>query len=375
MILGALLDAGVTQEKLQEQLSLLHLEGFDLKTRRVMKNGLSATQAEVIVADPVPERRLPDLIEIIHTSELTPPVKEQAVAIFQRLGQVEAHIHGISLEQVHLHELGGLDTIVDVVGALAGLQLAGVEQVQVSALPLGRGFIKSSHGPLPLPAPATVALLDGVPVTGSDLEVELVTPTGAAILTSLATSFGPIPAMTFKAVGYGAGRRDLPIPNVLRILLGESAAPEAAIIETLAMLETNIDDLNPEVYEYVMAQLFDAGALDVFLSPIQMKKNRPAVLLRVLCKTNQADALSAILFSETSTLGIRKQLIERHCLPRTIQSVSTLYGPVRIKIAQWGQGKRKIAPEYEDCKKIAALKKVPLWEVYQAAIQAAQEIF
>ncbi|MGE5222578.1 MAG: LarC family nickel insertion protein, partial [Omnitrophica WOR_2 bacterium] len=270
--------------------------------------------------------------------------------------------------------LGGLDTIVDVAGALAGLQFLEVEQVQVSALPLGRGFIQSAHGRLPLPAPATVALLHGAPVTGTDLEVELVAPTGAAILTSLAQSFGPIPAMTLKAVGYGAGRRDLPIPNVLRILLGEIAAPDAGIVETLSMLETNIDDLNPEVYEYVMAQLFDAGALDVFLSPIQMKKNRPAVLLRVLCKPGHADALSAVLFSETSTLGIRKQLVERQCLPRSIRSVDTPYGSVRVKIAEWGQGQRKMAPEYEDCKKIAALKKVPLWEVYQSAVLAARGI-
>ncbi|MGE5222027.1 MAG: LarC family nickel insertion protein, partial [Omnitrophica WOR_2 bacterium] len=208
MILGALLDAGIPLQKLQEQLSLLRLEGFELKTRRVMKNGLSATQAEVIVADHVPERHLPELVEIIQASELASSIKEQAVAIFQRLGQVEANIHGISLEQVHLHELGGLDTIVDVAGALAGLHLMEVEQVQVSALPLGRGFIQSAHGRLPLPAPATVALLHGAPVTGTDLEVELVTPTGAAILTSLAQSFGPIPAMTLKVVGYGAGRRD-----------------------------------------------------------------------------------------------------------------------------------------------------------------------
>jgi uncharacterized protein (TIGR00299 family) protein len=273
---------------------------------------------------------------------------------------------------VHLHELGGLDTIVDVVGVLLGVEALGLEQVVVSPLPLGRGFVRGAHGLIPLPAPATVALLKGAPVVGSDIDQELVTPTGAALLTGLASSFGPIPAMTVEAVGYGAGGRDLPIPNVLRVLVGQQAAAGSATVETLTMLETNIDDMNPEIFDYVMARLFQAGALDVFLAPIQMKKNRPATLLRVLGRPEQAEAFMAILFTETSTLGVRQQTVQRHCLARSSQTVQTAYGPVRVKVATWGQGQMKAAPEYEDCRRLAQASQVSLREVYVAAAQAVE---
>ncbi len=369
MILGALLDAGLPEATLHEQLARLQLPGFELHRRRVNKNGFTATKVDVIVADDAPARHLPDIEAVVAGSDLAPAIKQQAIDIFRRLGQVEANIHGISLEQVHLHELGGLDTIVDVVGTLVGLAGLGVERVVVSPLPLGRGFIRGAHGQIPLPAPATVALLQDAPIVGRDLDVESVTPTGAALLTSLAESFGPIPAMTLSAVGYGAGGRDLPIPNLLRLLLGEASMPAAqAVVETLALLESNIDDLNPEFYDYVLARCFEAGALDVFLSPIQMKKNRPATLLRVLCRPSQADALRAILFSETSTLGVRQQWVERHCLARSIETVETAYGPVRVKVARWGQDQAKAAPEYEDCRRLAEAHGVPLRDVYQAAL-------
>ena len=211
-------------------------------------------------------------------------------------------------------------------------------------------------------------------MVGVDLEVELVTPTGAALLSSLTTAFGPIPPMTLAAVGYGAGGRDLPIPNVLRLLVGERATSNQAIAETLTLLETNVDDLNPEIYDYVMARLFDAGALDVFLSPIQMKKNRPATLLRVLCQPSDADALMAILFAETSTLGVRQQVVNRHCLARTTHTVRTPYGSVRVKVAYWGDGRVKAAPEYEDCRRLAEASGAPLREVYRAAEGAAKAL-
>jgi uncharacterized protein (TIGR00299 family) protein len=329
----------------------------------------------------VPARHLPEIEAIITESSLSPAIKERAVAIFRRLGEVEASIHATSLDQVHLHELGGVDTIVDVVGALVGLGALGIERVYVSPLPMGRGFVGGAHGSIPLPAPATLALLaqgspsgEGIPLVGVDLEVELVTPTGAALLSSLATAFGPIPPMTLAAVGYGAGGRDLPIPNVLRLLVGERATPNEAIAETLTLLETNVDDLNPEIYDYVMARLFDAGALDVFLSPIQMKKNRPATLLRVLCQPGDADALMAILFAETSTLGVRRQSVTRHCLTRTTHTVETPYGPVRVKVAYWGEGQVKAAPEYDDCRRLAEASGVPLREVYRAADAAAKAL-
>jgi len=375
MILGALLDAGLPEATLREGLAALGLDDFDLHTRRVVKNGFSATKVDVLVADDVPARHLPDIEAIITRSDLSAAIKEQALAIFRRLGEVEANIHATTLDRVHLHELGGVDTIVDVVGVLVGLEALGVERVYVSPLPMGRGFVQGAHGPIPLPALATLALLQGVPLVGSDLEVELVTPTGAALLSSLATAFGPMPPMTLEAVGYGAGGRDLPIPNLLRLLVGDGATPGQAITETLAMLETNIDDLNPEIYDYVMARLFDAGALDVFLSPIHMKKNRPATLLRVLCRPDDADALMSILFAETSTLGVRQQWATRHCLARTTHLVETPYGPVRVKVAELGEGRVKAAPEYEDCRRLAAASGAPLREVYRAAEAAAGELF
>ena len=373
MILGALLDAGLAQTALRERLAALRLDDFDLHCERVVKNGFSATKVDVLVASDVPERHLADIERIVVGSDLLPAIKERAMAIFRRLCGVEAGIHGTTLDKVHLHELGGVDTIVDVVGALVGLDEMGIERIYASPLPLGRGFTHCAHGRIPLPAPATVALLEGVPVVGSELEMELVTPTGAVLLSSLAEAFGPIPAMTLMAVGYGAGGRDLPIPNVLRLFVGECASPGDAVTETLVVLETNVDDLNPEIYDYAMDRLFEAGALDVFLSPIQMKKNRPATLLRVLCRQGDAGALKDILFSETSTLGIRQQMVTRHALRRSVHTVETPYGAVRVKVAHWAEGKTKASPEYKDCRRLAELHGVPLREVYRAAERAADQ--
>jgi len=372
MILGAMLDAGLAETTLRERLAALRLIDFDLRCQRVQKSGFSAVKVDVRVADTVPERHLSEIEHIVEGSDLSQDVKERAIAIFRRLGQAEANIHGTTVEEVHLHELGGVDTIIDVVGTLVGLDALGIERVYASPLPLGRGFVRGAHGQIPLPAPATVAVLEGVPVVGSELEVELVTPTGAVLLASLAEAFGPIPAMTLRAVGYGAGGRDLPIPNVLRLLVGEGESPGDIVTGTLAMLETNIDDLNPEIYDYVMARLFGAGALDVFLSSIQMKKNRPATLLHVLCQPGDAAGLTAILFAETSTLGVRQHTVLRHALARSIHSVETSYGTVRVKVARWAEGQVKVAAEYEDCRRLAELHGLPLREVYRTAEREAE---
>lgn len=388
MILGALLDAGLPEATLRERLAALRLRDFDLKVTRVVKNGFGATKVDVMVADDVPARHLADIEAIVKASDLDAAIQDRAIGILRRIGQVEADIHGVTLEHVHLHELGGVDTIVDVVGALVSLDALGIERVAASPLPMGRGFVRGAHGQIPLPAPATLGLLKarldqgqkGVPITGSDLDMELVTPTGAALLSSLAAEFGPIPAMTLEAVGYGAGGRDLPIPNVLRVLLGDSPQkpgfcekPGFSDVEMLAILETNIDDLNPELYDYVMARLFEAGALDVFLSPIQMKKNRPATLLRVLCRPDDSEAMANILFVETSTLGVRQHLVTRRCLPRSIRPVETPYGTVRVKFAKVGD-ERKAAPEYEDCRRLAQSSGAPLHQVYHAAERAAEKL-
>ncbi len=371
MILGALIDAGLTENTLQAGLAALLLDDYKLDFHRVNKNGFSASKVDVIVRDKVPERHLSDIEAIITQSELSTHIQQKAIAIFRRLGTVEAGIHGSSLEHVHLHELGGVDTIVDVVGALIGLEALGIENIFSSPVPLGRGFVKGSHGQIPLPAPATVALLKGVPIVGSQLMVETVTPTGAVILTSLASGFGPIPEMNLRSIGYGAGGRDLPIPNVLRVLIGEQNKPLGCKVETLIMLETNIDDLNPEIYAYVMEKLFAEGALDVFMAPIQMKKNRPATQFSVLCREKDAAKIREILFMETSTLGIRETTIRRHSLERNTQKVETPWGEVNIKIAHLPNGELKVAPEYEDCRRLAQQHDIALMNVYNSIIKAA----
>jgi uncharacterized protein (TIGR00299 family) protein len=375
MILGALLDAGLAEDELRQALMALDLPGFELKSYFVEKNGLRATKVDILVQDETTQRSLAQILDLLASSRLPEAIRTQAGAICRRLGEVEARIHNLPVESVHLHELGGLDTIVDIVGALIGLSLLRIERVYASPLPMGRGFTQSAHGPLPLPAPATLALLAGVPIQGSELEFELVTPTGAAILSSLTNRFGPIPPITLLSTGYGAGGRDLPIPNVLRLLVGELAEPTiAAVTETLALLETNLDDMNPQLYEHVIDRLFQEGALDVFLQPVQMKKNRPATLVAVLCPLPAADRLSAILFSETSTLGVRKQLVERQSLRRVVQAVETAFGSVRVKFAIVGSDQIKFAPEYQDCRELATRHGVPLREVSRAAERLAEQI-
>ncbi len=373
MILGALIDAGLPEDQLRQRLSALNIDDFDLSVRRVDKNGFSATKVDVLIADDVPSRHMRDIVEIIAKSDLEEGVKEQAIAIFNRMGEVEAHIHGTTIDKVHLHELSGVDTIVDVVGALVGLDELGIDKVYASPVPLGRGLAQGAHGTFPIPAPATLGLLAGVPVIGRDIDKELVTPTGAALLTHLAVEFGPLPAMTLQSVGYGAGGRDLSLPNVLRLLIGEQS-DEGAKTETLVMLAANIDDMNPEFYDFVMGKLFETGALDVFLTAIQMKKNRPGTKISVLCKPQDSPHLQDILYSETSTLGIRLCEVQRTSLSRTSQTVETDFGPVKIKIAVLPNGRKKAAPEYEDCRRLAEKYSVPIRQIYQLALTASEPL-
>jgi uncharacterized protein (TIGR00299 family) protein len=370
MLLGALLDAGLPLEILQEKLAELNLGiEFDLKAYKLNKNGFSATKLDVIVHETQHGRHLAEIEAILHQSSLADHIQAKAIGIFRRLAGVEAGIHGQPVEHVHLHELGGVDTMVDVVGTLVGLEELGVERVYASPLPLGRGFVKGAHGQIPLPAPATIALLKDVPVRGSEIEMELVTPTGAVLLSTLCVAFGPIPAMTLTGQGYGAGGGYLPIPNILRLLLGQQPdADQGTGIESLVLLETNVDDNTAEINGYAMDKLFAAGALDVFFTPIQMKKNRPAALISVLCRPVDTEALETILFRETSTLGVRRQPVERRCLERTSEIVDTPYGPVRVKVARLPDGSFKRAPEYEDCKQAAQAHNVPLRMVYEASL-------
>ena len=369
MLLGALLEAGASLEVVRSTIDRLRLPECEVLAERVMKGALSALQVTVKTPRQETPRHYAELKAVIDNADLPDAIKIKALAILQRIGEVEAGIHREPLESIHLHELGGDDTLIDLVGTLLALANLNIDRVHVSTLPLARGWTKSQHGPLPLPAPATLALLKDAPVHYVEgVEAELVTPTGAALLTSLADRYDGFPAMTLRSIGVGAGRRDLSFPNVLRVLIGE-AADDGLIVETLSLLETNIDDLNPQVYEHTMQRLFEAGALDVTLTPIHMKKNRPAVTLSVLGQAAQAPALLKIILSETTTLGVRQQTIERVSLPRSIETVNTPYGSIRVKIARWNDVER-IVPEYEDCRHAAEEHHLPLLTVIEAARRA-----
>jgi uncharacterized protein (TIGR00299 family) protein len=366
MLLSALADVGVPHEVLQGVVTSLKLPGCDLHFERVMKGPLAATQVTVVTPQQEEHRHLSHLLDIVRQSDLPESVRAKTETALYRMAEVEAGIHNEPVEHVHLHEVGGDDTLIDIAGALVGLDWLGVGRVVVSPLPLGRGFTRSAHGQLPLPAPATLALLTGVPVRYVEVESELVTPTGAVILTTVADRFGGFPPLTLLKIGIGAGRRDLPFPNVIRLWLGETASVEGLTIEPLNILETNIDDMNPQIYAHVMERLFTAGALDVTLTPQQMKKNRPAVLLSVLCRPELDETLMHILFEETTTLGVRRQTVERICLPRSFDTIETPYGLIHIKVACW-DGIEHRMPEYEDCRKAAEKYNVPLADVMQAA--------
>ncbi len=373
MILGALIDAGVPAEKLSEMLAGLKLDEFELNVTPIEKNGFQATKVDIQVGEQPPERHLKEILEVIRNSSLPISIQNRAIRIFQKIASVEAGIHNKPVDHIHLHELGGTDTIVDVTGALLALDFLGVSHIYASPIPLGSGFIKGAHGQIPLPAPATLGLLKGLPVRKTEIKAELITPTGAALLADLVEDFSPPPEMKIEAVGYGAGTRDLPIPNLLRVMIGETAETGNQSREQLILLESNLDDLNPEIYPYVMESLFNAGALDVCLVPVQMKKNRPGTQIQVLVEVQKAEDMRDILFRETSTLGIRQTQVDRFSLPRNIQEVSTSFGIVRIKVAGEGTKFQKASPEYEDCQKLARENDIPIQQVYQEAVKAYYE--
>lgn len=373
MILGALVDAGLPLEVLRETVTLLGLaQEVEIAAWPARKGALTGTKVDVTCRTDrrAHHRHLEDILSLIHEAALPPTVQEKAAIVFHRLAEAEAQVHGIPIEEVHFHEVGALDAIVDIVGTVAGLHALGVTRVVASPVPLSRGVVNSAHGRLPVPAPATVALLIGKPVRGLDLDVETVTPTGAALLTTLADEFGPIPAMTLQHVGYGAGTFDFPMPNMLRVLLGTPiSAPAGLHRETLTLLSTNVDDMPGEWFGPLFEQLLEAGALDVWLTPIQMKKNRPAVMISVLAEPSVAPTLRSSLLRETTTLGVREETVTRWCLPREVRTVRTPWGEVRVKVASMPGGGEKISPEFEDCRRLAQANRVPLREVFLAALR------
>jgi len=366
--LGALLDAGVPLGELERGLSLLPVKGYKLKAGKVTRAGISATKVDVVlkrsaVSGQRSANKWKDVEKIIKTSKLPKKIKDNGLHIFKRLFEAEAREHGGSYDTIHLHELGAVDCMVDIFGTLIGLDILGINKIYSSPLNLGSGTIKTEHGIIPVPAPATVELLKGIPVYSSDIKFELTTPTGAVLISSLASGFGPLPEMNILKTGCGAGSKDFrDRPNILRLFFGEEIKMKKAD-DGISVIETNIDDMNPEVYEYVMEMLFKAGALDVFLTQIIMKKGRPAVKLTVLSEGAKKDEMISIILKETTSIGLRFYNAGRKVLQREIRSVETKYGVVRVKESRLGDEIVKVSPEYEDCKKIAKKFGVPLLEV------------
>ena len=373
MTVGALLALGVPLDSIKQQLALLPLSGYTISIATRHVHGIGATKFNVqVAAHGHAHRPFRDIRSMLEHSQLDAGAQRLALAIFARLADAEARVHGVAPDDVEFHEVGAVDSIVDIVGTAVGVTTLGVEATYVSPLPLGSGIVQSQHGPLPVPAPATVELLRGFPTRPGDGDGELVTPTGAAIVAALAT-VGPVPEIRIDSVGYGSGERKLTDrPNILRLVLGERV--NAPGHEDLLVIETNIDDLNPELYDHVMERLLGAGARDVYLAPVHMKKNRPGIVLSVLCHENDREQLSTMMLNETSAIGVRYYPVRRRILARSIKEVSTAYGSVRIKVAMAPDGHENIAPEYDDCKRIATEKGVPIKRVYQAALAAAVQL-
>ena len=397
MILGALIDAGLSPQKLRKSLSCLPVKGYKLRVKKVKRAGLLATKVEVKITQnkehPPKNRRASrtqnpdirkwtDIKKIIKASSLSNDIKQKGLEIFKRLFEAEAKVHGGKLDTIHLHELGAVDCIVDIFGTLIGLDLLGVKQVYSSPVNLGSGTVKTEHGILPVPAPATAELMKNVPVYSSDISFELTTPTGAVLVTSLTDNFGSMPEFQICRLGIGAGSGELKMqPNVLRVFIGQktdhrtqnppsppfSKGGKGGINNCVTVIETNIDDMNPQIYEYVMEKLFKAGALDVFLTQVIMKKSRPGIKLTVLCGNDKKEDLMKILLRETTSIGLRFYEVQRKKLHRQIKQVSTKFGPVKVKISQIGDGVFRVNPEYEDCRKIAKKFKIPLVEIIKLA--------
>ena len=358
MLVGALAGAGASTERIVEGLSSLQT-GAEFQFEKTMRCGVGATKFRVNAVETKTHRHLPHILSMIQAAELPQRVKTNAAAVFQRLGEAEAAVHQVPLEKVHFHEVGAVDSIADIVGACLGFELLGVEDIHCSAVNVGSGTVKTEHGVLPVPAPATAALLAGKPVYARGPELELTTPTGAAVAVVLASRFGVLPPMLIDAIGYGAGDRDFAEhANVLRVIVGESSGASEAT--TVAVIEANLDDLSPQVLGYAMEQLLEAGALDVSFSPVFMKKNRPGTLLRVIARPEDQEKLAGIVFAETSSLGVRIFAAERRVQARLVVEVETPHGPVRFKVS--GNG-GTYAPEYEDCRKLAIQAGVPLKQV------------
>jgi uncharacterized protein (TIGR00299 family) protein len=389
MLLGALLGAGWPEAELRDVMARLGVPAR-IAVSRTERRGVPAVRVEVQEPDPPSARPYPRLADILAASRLDEEVRSAAADVLRRLAEAEAEVHGVPLESVHLHEIGGVDTLVDVAGVLAGVRGLGLDRLAASPVNLGRGWVRIRHGTVPVPAPATAALLSGMPVYAGEDDGELLTPTGAALLSRLVSSWGPLPLMRLSRIGTGAGQADPPRANVLRLFIGDALEPLGAQSERegaaptgptapettrLVMLETSIDDMNPQLYPHVSSRLFDAGALDVTIVPALMKKGRPGHLVRVLAAPDRARALTGILLAETTTIGVRAYEVTRSAISRRIAEVETEFGPVPVKVAGDADGLLNVSPEFDACRALAERHRVPVKRVLAAAQQAAAVLF
>jgi pyridinium-3,5-bisthiocarboxylic acid mononucleotide nickel chelatase len=376
MILGSLIDAGVPLDEVRRALGTLAIEPDVVWTERVNRAGVTATKFCVKGEDggghAHPHRHLSGIYKLIDGSALTGAGKTRAKELFERLGRAEADIHGTTLEKVHLHEVGALDSIIDIVGAVFALEYLGVHAIVSSPLNVGSGMVRAAHGLYPVPAPATLRLLEGAPIYSGQQQAELVTPTGALLVSAYAQEYGPVPSMRVRKIGYGAGTRDFKdTPNVLRVLLGESDdAGTATQVHTVVVMECEIDDMNPQIFGVLMERLLAAGALDVFYTPVQMKKNRPGTLLTVIAPPDRRERLTSIVFTESTTIGLRYREMKRECLDRETVIVDTPVGSIRFKVARRGGEILNASPEFDDCVRIATERGVPLKDIQAIAVKA-----
>ncbi len=379
MILGALIDAGFSQEKLNEELKKLSVDNYEFDSKKVIRSAITGTKFDVSIKEDIKHdehhkrRTLKDVSRLINKSSLSENVKRDSIRIFGNLANAEAKVHNTLPEEVHFHEVGAIDSIVDIVGAVIAFDSLKIENIFFSPIRTGTGFVKCQHGQFPIPVPATVELLKGHHVTGTNIQHELTTPTGAAILTTLGVNVEMCPEITLQQVGYGAGSHEIPqIPNLLRVMIGETIT--VCEHDEVWMLETNIDDMPGEHFGYLLEKILDAGALDGFLTPVQMKKSRPGTLISILVDDEYLSKVERIIFEQSTTFGIRKYKVNRKKLNRKFVDVKTEYGMIKVKIGVLNGCIKNITPEHEDCREIADAKELPLKLVYNAAINAAQLI-
>jgi pyridinium-3,5-bisthiocarboxylic acid mononucleotide nickel chelatase len=368
MFVAALIDLGLPLRQLKAELGKLPTLKFELKAAKKLVHAVRATQFHVTCPKNEAPRAWKDIRRLIERSSLHPQVKATGTKIFAALAEAEAKIHGVAVDRVHFHEIGATDSIVDIMAAAIGIRELGIDALYFSAIPLGRGVTHSMHGTIPIPGPATLELLKGCPVFGVDVDGETVTPTGAAIVRTLGVSYGDQPSMTIDKIGYGTGQKEFAQrPNLFRLIIGSSAT--ALKQEDMLVIETNIDDINPQYFDYVMERLFAAGARDVFFAPIQMKKNRPATLLTVICEPARRQPLVEIILQETTSIGVRYHPVQRLILKRGNQKVKTRYGEVTVKIVEQPDGTKRATPEYDDLKRIAAAKNVTLKMIHDETMR------